>query len=72
MIKLLIAVMFVALVVVPIVLTIWLLIYAAHHSTQVVGRCKKCDYDLRDLGDRRTCPECGHPFTINESGQVVS
>jgi len=71
-IKLLIAFMFVALVVTPIVLTIWLLIYAAHRSTHVIGRCKQCDYDLRDLGDRRACPECGHPFYVNERGDVVS
>ncbi len=24
-------------------------------------RCKRCGYDLRDLGEHR-CPECGRPF----------
>ena len=72
MTKLLIAAMFVVLVVLPIVLTIWLLIYAAHKATHVVGRCKQCGYDLRDLGDRRACPECGFPFTVNRRGDVIS
>ncbi len=24
--------------------------------------CPRCAYDLRDLGPRGTCPECGRPF----------
>jgi hypothetical protein len=25
--------------------------------------CQNCQYDLRQLGDRGSCPECGVPFT---------
>lgn len=24
--------------------------------------CRKCHYDLRDLGETRRCPECGSEF----------
>ena len=42
---------------VPLMLTIWLLAYAAGAATVRIGYCRRCQYDLRGLGDRRCCPE---------------
>jgi predicted amidophosphoribosyltransferase len=70
--ELLVGLVFSLLIVIPLTLTIWLLVYAARSATTHIGFCKKCNYDLRGLRDRRTCPECGQPFIVNERGDVVS
>ncbi len=72
MIGFLIGLVFSLLVLIPLTLTIWLLVYAATSATSHVGRCRRCQYDLRDLGDSRHCPECGHPFVIDARGDVIS
>jgi rRNA maturation endonuclease Nob1 len=60
------------LVLMPISLVIMLLIYAAQESGTVFGACQRCGYCLEHLADdERECPECGHPFEIDD-GRVVS
>lgn len=72
MISFFIGLIFSLLVLIPLSLTIWLLIFAATSATTHVGRCRRCRYDLRHLGEIRRCPECGHPFIINEQGDPIS
>jgi len=60
------------LVVIPLGLTIWLLIYAARQATRLVGTCKGCGYDLRNLEDQRHCPECGRAFRLDDKGNAIS
>ncbi len=68
----LIGIIFAMIVLGPLGLTIWLLCHAARAATRAVGRCRSCGYDLRRLGPRRQCPECGRPFRINEDGDAIS
>lgn len=72
MIGFLISLIFALLVLIPLSLTLWLLVYAATHATTHIGTCRRCRYDLRALGESRSCPECGHPFTINQYGDIIS
>lgn len=72
MVELLVAIIFALLGLIPLVLVIWLLIYAARAATIQVNRCQHCGYDLRNLGDVRNCPECGHPFMVNANGDAIS
>ncbi len=34
----------------------------AARTISLMGRCRKCGYDLRGLGEQTVCPECGRPF----------
>lgn len=72
MLEVLIGLIFALLVLIPITLTLWLLVYAARAATRMVGACRRCGYDLRGLGERTRCPECGQPFEINARGDAVS
>lgn len=33
-----------------------------YRAIRSAGRCATCGYDLRGLGERTRCPECGRPF----------
>lgn len=72
MVEVLVVIVFALLVLVPITLTIWLLVYAARAATSFVGRCRRCGYDLRGLEGRHECPECGQPFIVNAHGDAIS
>jgi len=41
-------------------------------TTEEIGECAVCGYDVRGLGERRACPECGEPFRLNAHGDRVS
>jgi len=72
MIAFLIGAVFSLFVLIPLVLVLWLLVYAARAATVSVGRCARCGYDLRGLGERRACPECGLGFRVNAAGDPLS
>jgi hypothetical protein len=47
------------------------LILASRAKPTPRGACGTCGYDLRNLGDRRACPECGRPFRLGRRGDPV-
>jgi hypothetical protein len=65
-------VVFLLLTAIPATGTIVLIVCAARWATKHVGVCRKCGYDLRQLGETRECPECGQPFVLDERGQAIS
>lgn len=71
MVEWLVLLIFVSFTFVPIVLTTWL-VMCANRATIWVGHCRRCGYDLHHLGNRRHCPECGHPFQLNARGEPIS
>ncbi len=72
MVGVMVTIVFAGLALAPMVCVVWLLVYAARASTVTVGRCRRCGYDLRQLGASRACPECGEAFVVNERGDAVS
>jgi hypothetical protein len=57
---------------VPATLVLSVVIYALRAGRKLVGRCGGCGYDLRGLGSRRECPECGRHFELDAKGNAVS
>lgn len=68
----LVAILFTLTVITPFGLILWMMVYAARAATRLVGSCRGCGYDLRSLGHGRLCPECGHPFELNERNEPIS
>lgn len=72
MVEWIVGIVFGLIVLAPITLTLTLLVYAARAATLCVGKCRRCGYDLRGLGDVRACPECGKGFVVNGRGDAIS
>ena len=71
MVEIIVVLVFTSFGVVPIVLVAWL-VMSASRSAMALGTCRRCGYDLRKLGDRRRCPECGEPFRLGSRGEPIS
>jgi len=68
----LVAILFGLSILIPFGLIIWLIFFASRTATRLVGKCRGCNYDLRASEHAGDCPECGHPFEINERGEPIS